>query len=202
MDEKSLSDQLDALSEKSGPVAPSSSQPIRARVIRKGTILYHGTHPQAIPSIAKHGLEESGDGVIAGASGAWLSPSFNDVEGDWSKGAVAHFVVNKDLIIHPQFSDDSELGQIRRANQLVNEEYQDGPLDEDEIKDYGYEGVDRDKADNVSDILAEKGYHGHWDPFHTDHELAVYNSDNLTFTGHTDSERKFHPALGAQWTGK
>lgn len=170
------------------------------QIIRKGTILYHGSL-LGTPEDFEHGIEPSGDDVTAAASGAWVSPAFHEAE-DYGRGNTMHFVANRDLIMHPAPSEDSELGKIRKANQLVNEERNNGePLDEEDIKEYGYEGVDRSKAADISGILEDQGYHGHWDPFMGAHEMVVYNPDHLTFVGHTDSSRKFHPALGAQWSG-
>lgn len=160
-------------------------------VVRKGTILYHGTHEDNIPGIKESGMYASGPDVTAGTSGVWVSPSFHEAE-EYSGGNVAHLIAKQDLLIHAQPS--GELEHMRRANQLTNEEHEEGrQLDPDELEERGYEDVDRNKAADVSEILEKQGYHGHWDPFMAAHEMAVYNPEHLEFVGHTSPDRKFHP---------
>jgi hypothetical protein len=160
-------------------------------VVRKGTILYHGTHDEHLDDILGDGVEPSGDRVTAGASGVWVSPSFHDAE-YYSTGPVVHLEATKDLLIHPTPSDN--LAKIRRAKQLVNEEGDEGrTLTPDELKDYGYEGLDRSHADDVSHVIGQTGYEGHWDPFNGAHEMAIYNPEHLKPVGHTDGDMRFHP---------
>lgn len=164
-------------------------------VVRKGTILYHGTHDSHLDDILEDGVYPSGDHVTAAASGVWVSPSFEDAN-YYSTGPVVHLEATKDLLIHPQPA--GHLEKIRRANQLVNEESDEGrSLTPDEIKDYGYEGVDRSHADDVSDVIEKTGYEGHWDPFNGSHEMAIYNPEHLKPVGHTDEDMKFHPLNSA-----
>ncbi|CAB5219234.1 hypothetical protein UFOVP221_43 [uncultured Caudovirales phage] len=173
-------------------------------IIRKGTILYHGTDKRAIKGIKQGGLDVSSDQLPPGASGAWVTPSFN-VAREYG-GDVAHFTAKQDLIIHHQPEDSSELGQMRNANRLVNEENDEGRhLDPDEMKDYGYEGADRSKAADISSVLEKQGFHGHWDPWQNNHEMAIYNPEHLEFSGWSRASKKglkFHPALGRQWQGE
>jgi hypothetical protein len=141
-------------------------------------ILFHKTSLADAAEIAKYGFNPSSDDVPAGASGVYLSttPEGAKASSAWGSGAIVKVHVSDNLKIHPDIAATPEMDLIRRANNFAREYKDNG---EETREWYEPEEQDFDKADDVSQVLARKGFDGHYDSFDHPNHVVIYNPNKI-----------------------
>lgn len=160
---------------------------------------FHGTYDYNLASIGKEGLGPSSDTVTAGASGVYLTTDAEKAR-QWGDHVI-HVEAPDNLKIHPDITLHPDLELTRRRNQYANELEE---LTPEQLKEY-YEPDERkpEKANDVSRVLENRGYDGHYDGMVNKGELVVYDPRKLNILGVTTNTGKFHPydKLGQQFDG-
>jgi hypothetical protein len=170
--------------------------------INKDQTLFHGTSGHNVKSILQHGISPSGDDVIAGIPGAYMTTREVDARA-WGDHVVTT-QPTRALRIYGDINDDPHLENQRQTTQALNDYHDYGKSDPEEWLDdhgghfdmshygTGHQAVhnwakSNKNTENVADTLSSWGYHGNrdsiaaWSP---DADVTIYNpEEHLKVTG-------------------
>jgi hypothetical protein len=152
--------------------------------VKMPAIYYHGTPGYNLASIIKenHIYPSAGDDVTAGASGIYLA----EKESAENYGVLLHIAVSPDIEIAGDIVEDAELEEIRSTYQIVtDDDYYDEDAREELFDSMDISSVDESLAADVSEVLEQEGFGGHFDSIVEKGDLVIYDPENITIMGAT-----------------